>query len=123
MSIIKQNQIDYEEMIMCCKCHILPVLPKVEPFAFNEDLLFGNPVQVQCFVSVGDLPLDILWLVEGEQVQAHREGITVTKLGYRSSILMIDSLQAAHSGNYTCLARNPVGASNYTAQLMVLGRQ
>lgn len=84
-------------------------------------MLAGKPTQVTCFVPEGDLPLDITWLVEGQQVMAHRQGITVTKMGQRASFLMIDSLQAAHAGNYTCLARNPGGASNFTAELVVQG--
>lgn len=101
--------------------YLFLVLPQVAPFSFDEDMMSGAPAQVTCFVAKGDLPMDITWLVEGQQVVAHRQGITVTKLGQRSSILGIDVLSAAHAGNYTCLARNAGGSDNWTAELVVHG--
>lgn len=77
--------------------------------------------QVMCYVAGGDLPLDVLWLMEGQQVRVYREEITVTAVGQRSSILSVDTLNAAHTGNYTCLARNSAGADNFTAELVVHG--
>lgn len=38
-----------------------------------------------------------------------------------SSILAISSVSSRHSGNYTCVARNPAKETTYTAELVVTG--
>ena len=48
-------------------------------------------------------------------------GLTTTKIGDSISVLVIASVAAAHSGNYTCTARNPAGVANHTATLQVNG--
>lgn len=68
----------------------------------------------------GDLPVEISWTFHGQK-EASMMGITTTRLGPRSSILQIESVAAAHSGDYTCIAKNPVGFHNHTAILRVLG--
>jgi hypothetical protein len=42
-------------------------------------------------------------------------------LGDRISVLSIQSVAAAHNGEYTCTAENPAGIANYTAELTVNG--
>ena len=48
-------------------------------------------------------------------------GVSTYQMGQKSSILSIDSVAAMHAGNYTCVAENAAGSSNYTAQLIVNG--
>lgn len=48
-------------------------------------------------------------------------GLTTTKIGDSISVLVIASVTAGHSGNYTCTARNPAGVANHTATLQVNG--
>lgn len=97
------------------------MLPKILPFNFgDEDYTEGMSAQLQCMVTDGDLPVDIRWTVAGKN-GASDSGITVTKIGAKSSILNIDSVDASHAGNYTCSATNTAGKSSYTAQLTVVG--
>ena len=48
-------------------------------------------------------------------------GLTTAKIGDSISVLVIASVTAGHSGNYTCTARNPAGVANHTATLQVNG--
>lgn len=48
-------------------------------------------------------------------------GIIISKMGSRSSVLTIESVQGSHAGNYTCYGKNAAGISNYFAQLVVNG--
>lgn len=97
------------------------VSPKILPFNFgDEDYTEGMSAQLQCIVTEGDLPVDIRWVVAGKG-GASDAGISVTKIGAKSSILNIDSVDASHAGSYTCTARNAAGKSSYSAQLTVVG--
>jgi hypothetical protein len=44
------------------------------------------------------------------------------KLGSRGSVLMIDNVNLEHNGVYTCSAKNEVGVANYSAELVVNGK-
>lgn len=77
-------------------------------------------MQVNCFVSKGDLPLKISWSFHGEELSSHM-GMSTSRMGDRTSFLTIDSLMAAHSGNYTCSAENAAGSTSYTVNLLVSG--
>lgn len=48
-------------------------------------------------------------------------GFTTTKIGKKGSLLFIDSVSNAHSGNYTCTAKNQAGVVDYTTTLSVYG--
>ena len=100
------------------------VLPRIMPFSFGVDaedpLQYGEHATLQCSVVEGDLPLKITWVFHGRELSS-QEGIETTRLGKRANILSIESVSAAHTGNYTCVATNAAGASNYTAELVVQG--
>lgn len=98
------------------------------PFSFGEDDHHtpGTHVQTICIVGEGDLPLELSWTFRGLPPTAGEfgmadMGISTTKVGPRSSVLQIDSVTAAHSGEYTCTAKNAVGSQSYSAHLEVLG--
>ncbi|XP_021929576.1 Down syndrome cell adhesion molecule-like protein Dscam2 isoform X2 [Zootermopsis nevadensis] len=94
------------------------VLPYIIPFSFDGEANSGDNAQLTCHVSKGDRPLQQSWSFHGRELSSHM-GITTTKIGDSISVLVIASVGAGHSGNYTCTARNPAGMANYTATLQV----
>lgn len=81
----------------------------------------GQYVQVSCTISEGDLPLDIKWKLNEEDISRFPE-ITVSNLGKRSSVLIIENVSHLLAGNYTCVARNDAGTSRYSTELLVNGQ-
>lgn len=80
----------------------------------------GETAQVTCSVSTGDQPLDISWRFEGQTVSGV-PGVSATKVGKKTSVLLIDPVAAEHRGNYTCTVKNPAGVVNFTAALYING--
>jgi len=98
------------------------VLPKLVPFSFDEPMYSGDAAQVTCLVASGDQPLEISWLFENESVSV-LPGVTITKVGSKTSLLLIDPVRGLHRGNFTCTASNHAGSSNYTAALHINGTE
>jgi len=96
------------------------VLPYIIPFSFDGEANSGDNVQLTCHVSKGDRPLQLSWSFHGRELSSHM-GLTTAKIGDSISVLVIASVAAGHSGNYTCTARNPAGVANHTATLQVNG--
>ncbi|KAJ8918532.1 hypothetical protein NQ315_013036, partial [Exocentrus adspersus] len=95
------------------------VVPQIAPFDFgHEPVHSGQSVQVQCFVSEGDLPVTFKWSLNEEPLEDFPQ-VSVLALGKRSSILSIDSVTYTHAGNYTCRATNRAGEVTYSAELQV----
>lgn len=96
------------------------VSPQIHPFDFgSEPINSGETVSIQCTILKGDPPLNITWSLNGIPI-ASRDGITIMKLK-RFSTLNIDSVQDAHTGEYTCTARNKAGYASHSAVLNVNG--
>jgi hypothetical protein len=99
------------------------VAPVIVPFSFEAPVDAGASVQINCAVSYGDLPLVILWSFYGvDSSKRTQTDITTMKLGSRGSVLMIDNVNLEHNGVYTCSAKNEVGVANYSAELVVNGK-
>ncbi|KPI92825.1 Hemicentin-1 [Papilio xuthus] len=99
--------------------HLTTVLPQIHPFTFgDEPANAGDTVGVQCMVTKGDAPISIMWSLNGNNVK-DIPGITVTKIGHKSSSLSIDLVSSIHKGTYTCLASNQAGHANYSTELAV----
>lgn len=97
------------------------MIPKIAPFDFGEEAIFaGEAAQVSCFVTEGDLPVEIFW-THNEVDASSLPGVSTPKAGRKGSNLLIDPTLSAHQGNYTCTARNRAGSSNVTATLNVYG--
>lgn len=96
--------------------------PRILPFTFGDEAHeFGNAVQIQC-VAQGDTPIQFQWSFESsEPTTLKQEGVTTMKIGERSSLLIIDSLEHNHSGRYSCTSKNAAGNSTYSATLVVKG--
>jgi Down syndrome cell adhesion protein 1 len=95
------------------------VPPAITPFTFGE-LSKGERVKVTCSVKRGDMPLSISWMKDHQPV-SHELAIDIRDIEDYSSILAITSVSSRHSGNYTCVARNPAKETTYTAELVVTG--
>lgn len=97
------------------------VPPKIATFSFgNEALKFGESASVQCTISDGDLPMDVVWLLNGDEIPAILD-VSTSKMGKRMNVLLIESVNAGHAGNYSCVAQNQAGTAEYTASLIVIG--
>lgn len=95
--------------------------PQISPFDISEvPLNAGEFLQVTCTVKEGDLPITIKWLLNDKELELYPEMSTMPA-GRRGSILSIESISHAHAGKYTCVAKNPAGEADYSAELNVNG--
>lgn len=81
----------------------------------------GGFALVQCAVTTGDLPLELSWQYPGDHEVTQRPKVTITRMGDRAAMLVIDVLTADHAGNYTCVAANSAARSSFTAELHING--
>ena len=82
----------------------------------------GKGIRQTCFVIEGDPPLLVSWFRDGQDLE-NDESVRVTRIDALTSMLAISDLTSAHSGNYTCVAKNEVAAVAETAMLLVKGSQ
>lgn len=101
--------------------YVISVLPQIAPFDFgNEAINFGDSTSLACSVHKGDLPITFSWLHNNVSVR-YRNGVGVSNIGSKNSMLTIDSVTDEHSGFYTCVAQNEAGTARYSAELNVNG--
>lgn len=60
------------------------------------------------------------WTFEGQDISTHA-GIKTLKMAEQTSFLSIATVTGAHSGNYTCIAKNRAGEDRYSTSLHVKG--
>ncbi|XP_023314212.1 hemicentin-2-like [Trichogramma pretiosum] len=95
------------------------VAPQIGMFSFgDEPLNAGDMASVQCAVMKGDFPLDISFMFKNEPIVSSDE-VVISENGKRIKQLMIDSVNARHAGEYTCIASNVAGSTSRTAMLAV----
>lgn len=98
------------------------VPPKITPFTFgSEPANHGDSVSISCVAPTGDLPISFDWLHNTEPIVEFSSGVSVSKLGKRTSAMTIDSISGQHAGNYTCKATNEAASEYYSAHLIVNG--
>ena len=88
--------------------------------ALEAPLSKGEEAALTCRASKGDTPMTISWAFDGRPV-AGDAGVQVFSVGRRTSVLSIQSVEADHSGLYTCTATNAVGEAQHSARLTVKG--
>lgn len=66
------------------------------------------------------MPLEISWKHNSYNISPY-DGITTSRTSKRISQISIDSVQASHSGEYTCTAKNKAGEISHSAILNVNG--
>lgn len=95
-------------------------MPRITPFSGGEEAVFTEDFfSVTCVVSHGDLPMEIVWL-HNEQEITEDLGVSFNS-NKRTSALTIESVAAYNAGNYTCQAKNSAGTDRYTIELIVNG--
>ncbi|XP_061517362.1 cell adhesion molecule Dscam2 isoform X33 [Anopheles gambiae] len=96
------------------------VPPILLPFDFGEEPAdVQSTTSVNCAVAKGDPPIEINWMFNGSKLFTS-DGILITKSGQKISFLSIESVQARHAGNYTCVAKNRAGFAEHTSELKVM---
>ncbi|XP_050573258.1 cell adhesion molecule Dscam2 isoform X22 [Bombus affinis] len=103
--------------------------PQLAPFTFGDEAAnAGDMATVQCAVIKGDLPVKIVWSLNGRSIDVGRVSgdhsydipdIVVTRSSKRISTLTIDSVAARHAGDYSCTAINAAGSATHTSVLSV----
>lgn len=97
------------------------VPPHVTPFEFTDSPVnSGYVASVTCIVSKGDYPVDFAWFLNNRTVK-DIAGISIVRTNKRISQLNIESVDAEHAGEYTCLAKNSAGSVKYSTSLLVNG--
>jgi Immunoglobulin domain len=101
--------------------HFLAVLPQISAFSFGDDSInVDENVAVQCMVLKGDLPIKINWLHNGAPIEVE-QGYQQIDISQRISTLNIETLKSFHRGNYTCVARNAAGFTEFSTYLNING--
>lgn len=99
----------------------LSVLPQILPFDFgNTPINSGDMASTTCSINKGDLPLNITWTFNNRAIN-DVDGVAVSFVNKRLSALSIESVQAEHAGQYTCIATNAAGRTSYSTNLNVNG--
>ncbi|XP_059351866.1 cell adhesion molecule Dscam2-like isoform X2 [Daphnia carinata] len=84
------------------------VAPKMTPFQQMDPsgLKLGERLTLTCSVTKGDLPLSFSWTVNDRQISSASGAVKTVQIDPYTNLLSVDSLQPAHSGNYTCSVDN-----------------
>ena len=100
----------------------LLVLPQISPFVFGEESVnSGDLVSVTCSVSKGDSPISFEWFLNGNPITEGNRKVQLMKVSSRISTLSVESVEAEHTGLYTCTAKNLAGTTNHSTYLNVNG--
>jgi len=118
---------------------ILSVPPRIAPFSFPSQVSEGSRVQAVCSVEhqadLEETNLTVTWLKDSEPLQmslpmsrSSAGGIFVSTnfakvvhVDAYSAMLIIERVDSAHNGNYTCKISNSVEEVSSTASLVVQG--
>ncbi|XP_054724340.1 cell adhesion molecule Dscam2-like [Uloborus diversus] len=91
--------------------------PVVAPFMFPPAYKEGERASATCTIKSGDRPFEFEWKKDGHSVETSANIIIQSVLD--SSMLVIQSVSAQSSGNYTCIVKNSFGNDRYTSILVV----
>ena len=91
----------------------------MNPFTPSIKPVLGGKTSLSCQSLFGSPPLEISWLKDGKQI-TDSNSIKIRTIE-ESSILIIDSITSAHSGNYSCNISNRYGQDSFSTQLMIEG--
>lgn len=94
--------------------------PYITPFAFEGEANTGDSVQLTCYVSKGDIPIQINWSHNNKSISPH-SGVSIVPIGTKTSLITIGAVSAEHAGMYSCKSENKAGISIHEAELLVNG--
>lgn len=80
----------------------------------------GVDIRLMCVVMQGDPPITFQWMKEDRRVDAVA-GVRVYSEELSSSIFF-SRTNGTHTGNYTCMASNPLGSTLVTTEILVNGK-
>lgn len=101
----------------------ISVPPKLSSITPYRTLNVGERASLTCSVIKGDLPLTITWSKNKRLLNKAKDQMSITQVDQYNSLLVIDGVAPHHSGNYSCLARNPVAEEIISQHLTVNGNQ
>lgn len=79
----------------------------------------GDKLALMCTLTKGDPPITFQWLKDGKLVE-NIDGVKVESQEDISLMVLSGTVETS-TGNYTCVATNPVGASFVTTEIFVNG--
>lgn len=79
----------------------------------------GTSTRLMCVVLAGDLPIDVMWLKNGEKVE--KSNVKTHRLDDFTVILSLSQLSLSDAGLYSCVASNQAGTVSYDSELKVKG--
>lgn len=101
---------------------VFSVGPKIAiPSLLDKSVEAGTNVGIMCMLVQGDLPVTFVWTKDGRPVGSI-PGIKVDSQDVTSSIVFTRA-RDTHTGNYTCVASNPVGSYVASTEILVNGNQ
>ncbi|KFM80800.1 Down syndrome cell adhesion molecule-like protein 1-like protein, partial [Stegodyphus mimosarum] len=84
---------------------------------FPPALKEGERGSAVCTIRSGDRPVDFQWKKDGQDI-TKSSSVDIQSLR-DSSFLVIETVTAKSSGNYTCIVTNAYGNDQFTASLTV----
>lgn len=97
------------------------VQPQIIPISFGEETFnVGDSTSLTCSVHKGDLPINFSWIHKNVSI-GYMDGIIISNVGQKNTMLTIDSVMEHHVGLYTCIAENKAGVARSSAELNVNG--
>ena len=103
-------------------CVLSPAVPAILPFTIPEEVEEGQLIQISCVVTKGDDPITIHWYKDYQLLHSSSDFI-INNVESKLSLLLMRSVTAKHIGKYTCIASNPAGSANFSAELNVQGNE
>lgn len=103
--------------------------PKILPIATADSYPEGSTVNLICTVSGGQRKgLTLSWFKDGQELNEESmrysdslENVSIEKTGVDISILRISNATDKNSGQFSCMAKNPLGEDSTSVKIVING--